>query len=60
MQKYTKAFEEWWTRADTYLPVKEIYVSSRVKRIAFNAWKASRRRIVHLNRDVTVTECKEL
>ncbi len=44
-EKYTKAFGDYWRRSG--------YSSSRnelTKHTAFNAWKASRRAIVHLNR----------
>ena len=43
MKKYPKAFEKWWSRADTYLGYPEIHDLHRtVKRIAFNAWKDGR------------------
>lgn len=53
MTDYTKAFEDYWKRSG--------YSSSRnelTKRTAFNAWKASRRAIVHLNRSAIISARK--
>jgi len=47
--KYTKAFENYWRNANPEINLPEIpWVHERVKRAAYNAWKASRRAIVHL------------
>ena len=43
MKKYPKKFEAWWSRADTYIHNQEMYAGARIKRIAFNAWKAGKR-----------------
>ena len=44
MAKYTKDFEAWWGRANTYINVEIPYVHTRVKQIAFNAWKAGKKK----------------
>ena len=51
--KYTKAFEEYWSRSHQDIGSLEPWQYPRLKQIAFNAWKASRKAIVHLNRDAT-------
>ena len=53
--KYTKAFEDYWSRVNVGVNLPEIpWVYPRIKRIAFNAWKASRKSIVHLNRSAVL------
>jgi len=47
MAKYTQAFEDYWKHSGYAYSRNEL-----TKRTAFNAWKASRKAIVHLNRSV--------
>ena len=41
--QYPKAFNAYWSRVDTYIGNVDGWQSARVKRLAFNAWKAGRR-----------------
>lgn len=43
MSKYPKAFEKFYSNADTYIGNFAPYISARVKRIAYNSWMAGRR-----------------
>lgn len=50
MSEYTKAFEKYWRNANPDMGRLEPWQYPRLKRCAFNAWKASRRAIAHLNK----------
>ena len=41
--QYSKAFEAYWNRTDHHVGNIEPWQSSRIKRLAFNAWKAGRK-----------------